>query len=127
MIVVAWIIKKENLFLLIKRRKVEGNLCWAFPAGIVEDFDSDSSSAVIREVKEETGVDIKIIRYIGSRVHPDTNKTISYWFWEYVSGKTFCGDKSEIKELGWYPVSKILKLITSDIYEPVLHILKNNS
>lgn len=124
MLVVAGIVKKDNTFLLIRRRKVEWSLCWAFPAGIVEDFDKDTSSAVIREVKEETGVDMRVIRYLGSRIHPQTDKTISYWFWEYLSGEMVCGDCSEIIELGWYTPKKIIQLITSDIYPPVLALLQ---
>lgn len=57
---VAVVINEENKILLINGPK-RG---WEMPAGHVEEGES-LSSAVIRETKEETGIDIEIIRFSG--------------------------------------------------------------
>ena len=56
---------------MVKRAKQEGNLLWAFPGGKVEDGET-GEEACIREVYEETGVNVSILSLLGERVHPDT-------------------------------------------------------
>lgn len=54
----------DKRILLIKRRTVPFKGYWALPGGRVEAGES-VEEAVVREVKEETGLDIEIIRKIG--------------------------------------------------------------
>lgn len=54
----------DRRILLIKRRTVPFKGYWALPGGRVETGES-VEEAVVREVKEETGLDIEIIRKIG--------------------------------------------------------------
>lgn len=54
----------DRRILLIKRRTVPFKGYWALPGGRVEAGES-VEEAVVREVKEETGLDIEIIRKIG--------------------------------------------------------------
>jgi len=54
----AAIIRRKKI-LLLQRTATAKNfpLYWTFPSGGVEEFDESLSTAVIREVKEETGLD----------------------------------------------------------------------
>lgn len=57
------LIKKGNKFLLVKE-KLENNIeMWIVPGGGV-DFGESLEEAVTREVKEELGTDIKIIKFL---------------------------------------------------------------
>jgi len=53
--------KDKTKVLIIKRRDVP---VWVFPGGGV-DKNEDLKSATIREIKEETGLDVEIIKKIG--------------------------------------------------------------
>lgn len=55
------IIVKENRLLLVKRKYPPGVGDWCIPAGFME-YDESAVKCCIREVKEETGLDIKIQR-----------------------------------------------------------------
>jgi 8-oxo-dGTP diphosphatase len=54
----------DKRILLVKRRTVPFKGYWALPGGRVEAGENVEET-VVREVKEETGVDVKIIRKIG--------------------------------------------------------------
>lgn len=54
------IILNENKVLLIGARDDNGELFWSFPKGHQEDGETDIETA-IRETKEETNLDVKII------------------------------------------------------------------
>ncbi len=60
------VINEEGEWLIVKKKYggVKGK--WSFPAGFV-NHDETVDEAVIREVKEETGIDIEVIGLIGIR------------------------------------------------------------
>ncbi len=65
-IVVALITKEKGEVLLGKRNEPylpELHEKWEFPGGHI-DFGEDAETALVREVKEETGLDVKIIRLL---------------------------------------------------------------
>ncbi|MBC7320589.1 NUDIX domain-containing protein [bacterium] len=64
---------------------------WTFPKGKIEDSESLEETA-IREVKEETGIDVKIERYLGethySYIHSEkgnVDKTVHWYLAKAVS------------------------------------------
>jgi 8-oxo-dGTP pyrophosphatase MutT (NUDIX family) len=58
-------------------RRRDGNPPWTFPGGKIEPAVSPEDAAV-RETFEETGLQVRAIGVIGSRIHPRTGVRIVY-------------------------------------------------
>jgi len=88
---VAAIIEYQGKILIgkIKEEKLAdfGNIPYVFPGGSIESNETPEE-AVVREVKEETGLNVEIVKKIGERVHPKTGKTIHYFHCQTTSGQT---------------------------------------
>ena len=97
------------------------------PAGKLDAPDEDPESAAIRELKEETGVDVKVIqgfrREIEYKLHriPDTIKQSVYFLGECTSDKIIC-QEAEVAEAGFIPYEDALKILT---FEETKSILKD--
>lgn len=123
--IVIGIIEKNGKLLMIKRKKTEGNLIWAFPGGKVEENET-KEEACIREVYEETGITVTIKKILGERIHPDTKKTITYFLCEYKSGSTTILDKDEVSEISYKNKQELYRDIKTNIYPPILKFIEEN-
>jgi len=63
------IIEVNDSVLLIHRHK-QGKEYWVFPGGGIEDADEDERTALIRECKEELGIDISVDSFY-AEIEPD--------------------------------------------------------
>ena len=68
--------------------------------GFVEPGE-DLEGAVIREVKEEVGVDVDDVRYVGSQPWPFPHSLMVGFRANYVSGDIVC-EEAEIMDAQWY-------------------------
>lgn len=110
------IVRKDNCVLLVHRTKKEGNLSWVFPGGKLEAGES-SKTAVIREIREETGVSCEAIRLLETKVHPDTGVMISYWLCTPVDGEAVNAEPDKATQVIWATPQQAQELITSAIAE----------
>ena len=69
-------------------------------AGFVEPGE-DLEGAVVREVKEEVGVDVDDVRYVGSQPWPFPHSLMVGFRANYVGGDIVC-EEGEILDAGWY-------------------------
>lgn len=69
-------------------------------AGFVEPGE-DLEGAVVREVKEEVGVDVDDVRYVGSQPWPFPHSLMVGFRVNYVSGDIVL-EEEEIADAGWY-------------------------
>lgn len=118
-IAVALIRNAERKILLQKRIDPlipEADGKWEFPGGVVE-FGETPSQAAEREVKEETGCNIEIVRllpFAHSRVWQRTDgEVIQTFVWcfeaRYVGGELKSLDK-KVSEVQWYRKEEIAAL-----------------
>ena len=97
--------------LLIARHDRRGRLIWSFPKGHIEEGET-TEAAAIREVREETGIDGRIVAPLGTidfwftteanRVH----KTVHHFLFEAEGGE-LSDDDIEVVEVAWVPLDEV--------------------
>lgn len=93
------IIEIDGGIILIKRKNPPPG--WAIPGGFV-DYGETIEDTVIREAKEETGLDINIVRQFHTYSHPDRDPrhhTVSTVFIATASGSPEAGDDAKKAEI----------------------------
>ena len=118
--IVAAIVTSDRGVLVGKRN--DRNPPWTFIAGEQEPGEPPAETAV-REVKEETGLEIEAGEEIGRRVHPQTGRTMIYLAARPVRGTTvFVGDEAELAKVDWVSLAEADKLLPS-MFAPVREFL----
>jgi len=99
------IVNEKNEVLLQKR---SDNGLWGLPGGLLE-LEETIEEAAIREVKEETNLDINLKRFIGVFVNPfmrwrinDLAKIYSFAFLGNVTGGELRVNDSESSEMAYF-------------------------
>lgn len=115
------IVLKDSDVLIVKRKQSEGDLQWQFPGGVIENNESELQ-AVVREIYEETGCEIDVVKPLGKRLHPYTKKIISYWICQYRNGNLVISD-DDLEDVKWINKTDLLQYFTTSVYEPVLSYL----
>jgi 8-oxo-dGTP pyrophosphatase MutT (NUDIX family) len=112
----------SRLGVLIGRRN-DGKPPWGFITGEIEPGES-TADAALREVKEETGLQVQYSKVLGRRVHPKTQRTMVYLACRPVEGTSvFVGDTDELAEVRWASFAEAVELLPG-LFEPVrMHLL----
>ena len=120
--VVAAVIKKNDLF-LIANRSFEDNSqgIWEFPGGKVEENET-FISALVREIKEELSLNVKVGNMIATI---DLNKTdkniyVHYYYAIILSGQISLNVHSEFK---WVSHTQLKNFTYIDGDRHILHYL----
>ncbi|MFS0752401.1 NUDIX hydrolase [Oceanobacillus sp. 1P07AA] len=82
---------------------------WEMPGGQVEEGES-LKEAAIRETKEESGVDIEIIKFCGVFQNVQQSITNTLFLAKPIGGKP--SSSSESLETGYFPIKLALDMIT---------------
>jgi 8-oxo-dGTP pyrophosphatase MutT (NUDIX family)/DNA-binding transcriptional regulator YhcF (GntR family) len=115
--VVAAIVTSHKGVLVARRQ--DSKPPWTFIAGEIEPGESPADAAV-REVKEETGLQVTAGGVIGRRVHPKTKRTMVYMAATPTHGTdAFVGDEDELAEVRWVSLTEADELMGGTIFEPV--------
>ncbi len=109
--------EKGDLYILVSQHS--GHHGWVFPKGLIGDKveNEDKETTALREVREETGVNGKIIQPLKPVVFwfvmdgVKIKKTVHYFLMEYVSGEITDHDW-EMENVEWLEESKILERLT---------------
>jgi 8-oxo-dGTP diphosphatase len=103
----------DNKILLIKRNTHPFVGFWALPGGRMDPGETIEQT-VVREVKEETGLDVKIVRIVGEYVERGAREEIEYEYYptcfvvEPVGGELKKQD-SEIQEMKLFSLDALPK------------------
>lgn len=116
----AVLVEQDGKYLLCRRNKAAGFGKWIIPGGGV-DFGETIQQAAVREIKEETGLDVELLKFIGA-------KEVIYTPHEYHSiiffhtGKVTGGNLSpsdDASEAGFFTLDEIKKL---DVIESLPYV-----
>jgi len=110
------VIIEDNKVLLNREHKPEGISPWMFPGGEVEDFDASLEDACHREVGEEMGIKVEIIKPLRPIMLNKNGKVIILIHWlakrvgEVNPGK-------EIAEWAWHDINNLPENCAPNVYE----------
>jgi 8-oxo-dGTP diphosphatase len=79
---------------------------WGFPGGALEPGETPEE-AVVREVREETGVEVRIDGRVGSYSLADSSLVAHLFRCTIVAGTPAVPETGEIAEVGWWPVDAL--------------------
>jgi 8-oxo-dGTP diphosphatase len=114
--VVAAIVTSAKGVLITARK--DGTPPWGFVTGEVEPGEL-AEDAAVREVKEETGLEVHVGEIIGQRDHPVTGRHMIYMAARPVrSTRVIVGDDAELADVRWVSLAEADKLLPG-MYEPV--------
>lgn len=100
------VIIENNKVLLNKEKKPEGITPWMIPGGEMENFDISLENACLREVKEEMGIDIEILKpLLPVLLHKDGRVIILIHFLAKRIGEIKPG--VDIIEWGWHNIDNL--------------------
>jgi 8-oxo-dGTP pyrophosphatase MutT (NUDIX family) len=120
--------------IVLGRRNREGDrVTWSLPKGTPDKNESTEQTA-LREVNEETGLEVRIVAPVGpiqyfftqrgKRIH----KTVHYFLME-VTGGDMANHDHEFDEVAWMPIAEARALMSfpteRDIVEQALSITPN--
>jgi len=101
------LVEKGNELLLARSRHFMPGM-YSVLAGFVEPGES-LEEAVVREVKEEVGMEIKDIKYFGSQPWPFPHSLMIGFTATYASGEISLDDR-EIEDAGWFTAEKLPRI-----------------
>lgn len=110
------VIIENGKVLLDKEQKSYGVTPWLFPGGKAEPGETDLEDICRREVKEELGIDIEIIKQLRT-VELDSNgfHWILHHFLAKRIGEIKIGD--DVVEYGWFDINNLPKDCYANVYQ----------
>ena len=112
-VIVGGIIEKEGKYLLVQEAKKKCYEKWNFPAGHL-DFNESLEQGAIREIKEETGCDVKLdgVCYVANRILED-DLLVMIVFNAKLINENIEFDKEEILDVKWFYNDEIVNKMES--------------
>jgi mutator protein MutT len=117
---VAVILQKNSRILLVKRKFAPAAGDWSLPAGFIEWGEGPEQTA-IRELKEETGLDIAVRSIYGvypGKDYPDYEILLVVYRAEILGGKLQPGD--DALEARWFDLMQLPENIAFRIHRNIL-------
>lgn len=113
---------------------VRTSRAWCLPKGLIDKPETPAEAA-LREVREEAGLNGKIIAdlghisywYVINNDRVKVHKTVHFFLMEYLSGSTDDHDH-EVEEARWYLIGDALNTVTykneKDILKKAMHMIE---
>lgn len=118
-VIVNVLVKKGNKLLMVKEATGKDAGKWNFPAGHLNENENIFDGA-IREAKEETGFDVKLLNIVDIQNLVMENKhVILFMFAAEIIGGEISFDKSEILDVDFIEIDNLLKMTDCEIRSAV--------
>jgi 8-oxo-dGTP diphosphatase len=119
----------ENKILLIKRNTIPFKGYWALPGGRMDPGEIIEQT-IVREVKEETGLDVTIVRKIGDYVEKGVKDDVEYEYYPTCflvnpDGGEIKKQDSEIQEIKLFNLSELPKSLAFEHDQMIRDYLKS--
>jgi NAD+ diphosphatase len=95
------VLVRDGARVLLARKSIWAPGRYALIAGFVDNGES-LEAAVAREVKEEVGVDVKDVQYVGSQNWPFPSQLMVGFVAAYAGGE-IAVDRDELEDARWFP------------------------
>ena len=119
---VGVIVTRGDRVLLLRRTNVHGSDTWSTPGGHL-DFGESPEQCAIREVKEETGVEIGEVEFravTNDFFEAEGKHYLTLWFAaEHKSGEASVAAPEEMSDVGWFGWGKL----PSPLFLPLQNLL----
>ena len=121
---------EKTQVLLIKRGSEPCKDMWALPGGFM-NIDESAEEAAIRELKEETGIDVKEVTQVGaySKVDRDPReRVITIAFYTVIDNPVKAVGQDDAKQAEWFTLDNLptLAFDHSEILSAAIGMLKKN-
>jgi len=115
-------VTRGDRVLLLRRTNVHGSDTWSTPGGHL-DFGESPEQCAIREVKEETGVEIGEVEFravTNDFFEAEGKHYLTLWFAaEHKSGEASVAAPEEMSDVGWFGWGKL----PSPLFLPLQNLL----
>ncbi|MGD0584651.1 MAG: NAD(+) diphosphatase [Oryzomonas sp.] len=101
------LVKRGDQLLLTRKAEWPAGR-YSLVAGFL-DFGESLEECAIREVREETGIDIENVRYVGSQNWPFPAQLMAGFVADYAGGEITV-DTSELEDARWFPLDALPSL-----------------
>lgn len=119
-VIVGGVIEKDGKYILVQEAKKKCYGKWNLPAGHLE-FNESLEQGAIREIKEETGCDVKLdgVCYIANRLLEDDLGMIII-FNARIVNEDIKFNKDEILDVKWFDYDEIIDKADDELREASL-------
>jgi ADP-ribose pyrophosphatase YjhB (NUDIX family) len=104
-VVASCLLKKDGKYLLVQERQPSAFELWNLPAGHV-DKGEELEAAAVREAKEETGFDVRIIKELAI-YHETAEKAVKHVFTAEIISGELIKPNDEIMDIQWLTVDQV--------------------
>jgi ADP-ribose pyrophosphatase YjhB (NUDIX family) len=118
--------------ILLEHRADSPDSGWGFPGGFL-DYGESPMQAVVREFKEETGLNVEVVRVLGISTHitdknawGDAQENIAVGFEVQLVGGSIQADGDETLEVKWLPTHPEPKMFVPQAQRTMHKILTEN-
>ena len=111
----AVVFDEQGRLLLVKRANPPAQGKWSLPGGRLKSGET-SEDGVVREVREETGLDVKVVREVGT-IQRDAPSGDTYVIRDFLCALTVSAmpvADDDASDAGFFALTEVIELPTSE-------------